>query len=367
MHLLDLMKYNGFTMRKIVYLLGYAIAFAVIFYASNAFAATPQEILNQSLANYDAKTGMSMSGEMKMDMVENIWDKDYVNGPEKASFAISFAQRSLPMTEDGYQDGEGYFKISKLYIEDGDEVLTISDPLKIFWRVVAPNMYIKIDRLPGSIKEQLALIGADLSPITQRWFEFEAPKENVLETLMPAAALGGTNPSDELSSMFKNLGDKNILQITRIEKTYKNAAGDEIVRARVGINKNILYKEYQQELNEAYKITNYKERQEAIKEAREDYEKNLKDARALHMAANINTTKQRLERIELGLTQAEDKEDCTWNADWTDRTCKVVGTTTVKFNAGIWISDANHNRVLTPYNAMTLDEAESFFEEALGL
>ncbi len=354
-------------MNKLAYLLGYAVAFAVIFYASSALAATPQEILNQSLANYDEATGMSMSGEMKMDMVENIWDEAYVNGPEKASFVMSFAQRSLPPDEEGYQDGEGYFKISKLYIEDGEEVFTISDPLKIFWRVVAPNMYIKIDRLPGSIKEQLALLGADLSPITQRWFEFESPRENVMESVMPAAALGSSSPIEELSDMFKNLGDKNILQITRIEKTYKNAAGDEIVRARVGINRNILNREYQKELNEANKIKSYSERQEAIKEARNDYEKNLKDAKALHMAANINTTKQMLQRIEFGLTQTEDKEDCAWNEDLTDRTCKVVGTTTVTFNAGIWINEPNHNRVLKPYNAITMDEAEEFFEAALGM
>jgi hypothetical protein len=359
--------YNIVTMKKITYLLGYAVAFAVIFYASSALAATPQDILNQTLANYDPDTGMNMSGELHMDLRENIWDKSYSNGPERASFSMSFAQRSLPKGEDGYQDGEGYFKINKLYIEDAEDVFTISDPLKIFWRIVKPNMYVKVDQLPESLKTQLAELGADLSPVTQRWFSFDAPQDEDMGDLLPPIAPADVDPTEKILGMFQNLGDKEFLQVLRTEKTFKNAAGEDIIRVRVGINKNVLYREYQLELNEAYKIENRTVRSEAIATAREDYNDNLEDARVLHMAVNINVTTQRLERIEFGLTQTKDKEDCDWNDDFTDEICHVVGQTTVTFRAGIWLNPPDHRQVYIPYNAMSMDEAEGFFEEVLGL
>ncbi len=362
-----LKTYNNVTMKKIAYLVGYAVAFAVIFYASSALAATPQEILNQTLANYDSDIGMNMSGDMNMNLLETISDKTYSNGPQKVSFSMNFAQRSLPKDENGYQDGEGYFRINKMYIEDASDVFTISDPLAIFWRVVAPNMYVKVDRLPESLRNQLAELGADLSPITQRWFSFEAPQGQGVSDLLPPMATGGVDPTDKLLGMFKNLGDKQILQVLSTEKRYKNAQGEDMIRVRVGINRNVLYREYQAELNEAYKIKDYKERTEAIKTARDEYNENLKDARALHMAGNINVTQQKLERIEFGLTQTKDKEDCSWNDDYTDQTCHVVGKTTVTFTAGIWLNAPNHSKVEVPYNAMTMDEAEGFFAEVLGL
>lgn len=354
-------------MRKIVYLVGYAIAFAVIFYASNALAASPQDILNQTLANYDPDTGINMSGQMNMDLQENIWVSDYDNGPERANFSMTFAQRSLPRDASGYQDGDGYFKIDKMYIEDGDEVFTISDPLKIFWRVVAPNMYIKIDRLPESIRNQLIELGADLSPLTQRWFSFDAPQSGEMDSVLPPLGPSDVDPTDKLLGMFKTLGDKEFLQVLSTEKTYKNAAGEDMVRVRVGINRNVLYREYQAELNKAYAIKDYDERREAIETARDEYDDNLDDAKALHMAANINVTQQRLERLEFGLTQTKDKEDCEWNDDLTDQKCRVVGATTVTFSAGIWLNEADHSPIYIPYNAMSMDEAESFFEQVFGL
>ncbi|MDF1496615.1 MAG: hypothetical protein P1P90_00970 [Patescibacteria group bacterium] len=354
-------------MKKIAYLVGYAVAFAVIFYASSALAATPQEILNQTLANYDSDSGMNMSGDMNMDLVETISDNSYYNGPQKVSFSMNFAQRSLPKDDEGYQNGEGYFRINKMYIEDETDVFTISDPLAIYWRIVKPDMYVKVGQLPESLKNQLIELGADLSPITQRWFTFDAPKDEGINEILPPIAPGGVDPTDKLFDMFKNLGDKQFLQVLSTEKRYKNTKGEDMVRVRVGINRNVLYREYQAELNEAYKIKDYKARTEAIKTARDEYNENLIDARALHMAANINVTNQRLERIEFGLTQTKDKEDCDWNDDFTNETCRVVGETTVKFSAGVWLSEANHSQVYIPYNAMTMDEMEGFFAEALGL
>jgi len=363
---MNLSRYNIVTMKRIAYLLGYAVAFAVIFYASSALAATPQEILNQTLANYDSDIGMNMSGDMNMDLMETIWDDSFANGPEKASFSMHFAQRSLPKDEDGYQDGEGYFRINKVYIEDADDAFTISDPLVVFWRAVSPMMYIKVDKLPESLGNQLAELGVDLSPITQRWFSFEAPEDAEMGDLLPPIIPDDTNPTDKLLGMFKDLGDKQILQVLSTEKRYKNTAGEDMVRVRVGINKYVLYSEYQAELNEAYKIKNYAERTEAIKTARDEYNENLIDARALHMAANINVTTQRLERIEFGLTQTKDKEDCDWDDAVPEEICKVVGKTTVTFSAGIWLNAPNYTPVNVPYNAMTMEEAESLFTEMLG-
>jgi hypothetical protein len=213
----------------------------------------------------------------------------------------------------------------------------------------------------------LAELGADLSPITQRWLSFDAPQGEGIHDILPEIAPEGIDPTDKMLNMFRNLGDKQFLQVLSTEKKFKNSAGEDIVRVRVGINRNVLYSEYQAELNEAYKITNYSERTEAIKTARDEYNANLVDAKALHMAANINLATQMVERMEFGLTQAKDKEDCEWNDDYTKETCRVVGKTTVTFRAGIWFNKPNHAPVLVPYNAMSMEEAEGFFAAALGL
>ncbi|MFZ6015250.1 MAG: hypothetical protein ACOYUZ_02725 [Patescibacteria group bacterium] len=354
-------------MRKIAYIIGYAIAFAVIFYASSAFAATPQEIVNQTLANYNSDSGLQMSGNMHIEVKETIWDNTYYRGPKNALFDLEFSQRSLPKDEDGYQDGEGYFKFKKLSIESDTDEFYIDQPITIFWRIAAPNMYIKLDRLPQTISDQLAEMDVDLSAVTQRWFSFEAPEESGMDDLLPPLSSSGADPTKELLNMFNELGDKNFLQVKSTEKRWKNNEGEDIVRVRLGINRSVLYNEYRAELTEAYKIKDYADRQEAIKAAREDYNKNLADAKALHMAANVNITKQKMERLEFGLTQSDDKEDCEWNDDYTDQTCRVIGKSTVVFRAGIWLNETDMSPVNVPYGAMDMDEAEEFFEKAFGL
>lgn len=352
-------------MKNLAYLLGYAVAFAVIFYASSALAAGPQDILNQTLKNY-GKTGVNMSGEMHMDLQENIWVDDYDNGPEKASFSLSFAQRSLSPDQDGYKDGEGYFKIDKLYIEDGEGVFTLSDPLMFFWRMVSENLYFKVGILPQSIKSQLIELGADLSPLTQRWFTFEDAGQESWGDILPEVDPTNSETADNLTEMFATLSDKGFLKITSVEKNYKNSAGQEMARVRIGIDKNVLYREYQAELDEAATITDPEARSRTMELIRKEYKQNLEDAKALHMAANINLDEQRVERIEFGLTQTQDKEDCELNEDFTDEICRKVGETTVTFRAGVWLNEPTNEKVNIPYNAMTMEQAESFFEEVFA-
>ncbi len=352
-------------MKKIAYLLGYAIAFAVIFYASSALAASPQDILNQNLKNYGS-SGANLSGEVHMNLQENVWVDDYVNGPEKANFSLSFAQRSLPADKNGNKDGEGYFKIDKLYIEDGEDVFTLSDPLMLFWRTVSAKMYIKVGMLPESIKNQLTELGADLSPLTQRWFTFDAPRQESWGEFLPQVDPTDSETADNLSEMFATLSDKNFLQVTGVEKRYKNQAGEDMVRVRIDIDKDVVQKKYQDELNEVAKITDPDARSRSMDIIHKEYEQNLEDAEALHMAANINLASQRVERIEFGLKQTQDKEDCEWNDDFTDKTCRVIGQTTVTFRAGIWLSEPTNEKVNIPYNAMTMEQAESFFERVFS-
>ncbi len=343
-------------MRKIIYLAGYAVAFGVIFYASSALAATPQEIINNALSEYNPDSGLNMSGDILVEVKENITDKTFVNGPEAAVFDIHFNQRTLPKNAEGLQDGEGYLRFKKLSVEDATHEFTISEPITVFWRTVNPMMYIKLDKLPESVAQSLGDGLLDLEAMTQRWLAMEAPKQGETSQLLPAMGMEEENPMTEIMNMFQDLSDKKFLQVLRTEKRYKNEAGEEMLRVRIGINRSVLYQEYQKELREAYKIIKYADRMAAIKSAREDYNQNLKDAAGLHMAANLNLTTNRLERMEFGLTQTKDKESCDWNEDWTKQTCKKVGKTTVRFQSGIWFNQPNHEPVEVPYNAINMED-----------
>jgi hypothetical protein len=348
-------------MRKIIYLAGYAVAFGVIFYASSALAATPQEIINNALSQYNPDNGLSMSGDILVEVRENITDKTYVNGPELAIFDINFSQRSLPRDKEGYQDGEGYLRFKKFSLEDATHEFKIDEPITVFWRNVKPMSYFKIDRLPITVDESLSETGINLNAITQRWFTMEDEQESSFSQILPNLGAEDADPMGKILTMFKNLGDKKFLQVLRTEKRYKNTAGEEIARVRVGVNRGVLYQEYQKDLREAYKIIKYTERMEAIKKAREEYNDNLKDAGALHMAANLNLSQNTMERIEFGIIQTKDKEKCDWNDEWTEKTCKKVGTSTVKLQTGIWFNQPDHSPVLVPYNAIDLNDADEFF------
>jgi len=339
-------------MRKILYFIGYLIAFAIIFYAPSVLAATPQEILNSSLAKFDTDNGINITGELNVDVMENRWVKTQTSEPEKASLKFNFTQRSLPKI-DGRQDGEGSLTLLKAYIADQFEEFEIKEPITISWRTVAPMSYVKVEKLPESVSKTFTELGVPLDDMTQHWIEFESSGDKSLaQEVLPVLPKATAEPSNEVLNTFTNLGEKQFLTITKTEKTYKNNKGQDIVRVRVGINKNLLYQEYQKELQAAYKIKDYTERTAAIKTARDEYQENLKDIIKLHMAANINVTTQKLERFEFGFVQTDPKEDCTWNDDYSKQTCKQIGTTTVTMGGGFWLHELDLSPIYIPYNAM---------------
>ena len=337
-------------MRKILYFLGYLIAFAIIFYAPSVFAATPQEILNSSLANFDTDKGVNITGELNVNVLENRWIKTDAPEPQKASLKFNFSQRSLPKVDD-HQDGEGSLTLLKAYIADQFNEFKIDEPITISWRTLSPYSYVKVEKLPDSVAKTLSDMGVNLDEITQHWIEFESKQdESFAQEVIPVLPSATAEPSQEVLNTFTGLGEKQFLTITSTEKTYKNAKGENIVRVRVGINRNLLYQEYQKELQDAYKIKDYTQRVEAIKTSKDEYQDNLQDLAKLHMAANINVTTQRLERFEFGFIQTDPKEDCSWNDDYTKEVCKQVGTTTVTMGGGFWLHDLDLSPVYIPYN-----------------
>jgi len=331
--------------------------FAIIFYASSALAATPQEIINNALSEYNTDKGLNITGDMLVEVKENITDKAYQDGPEHAVFDIQFNQRSLSLNAEGEQNNEGYLRLKKFLIEDNTHEFAITEPLTVFWRVVYPYMYIKLDKLPEPMTQSLKENNFDLEIFTQKWLRMEASEQNTPAEILSMLHSDDMDPTKKIMDMFKELGDKKFLQVLRTEKKYKNEAGDDMIRVRIGINRGVLYQEYQKELREAYKISKYSDRMTAIKTARDEYNQNLKDASELHMAGNLNLTTNRLERIEFGLIQTKNKESCDWNDDWSKKTCKKIGTSTVRLQTGIWFNTPNHTPIEIPYNALNMEDS----------
>ncbi len=258
---------------------------------SLAASQSPQQALTSALKNEMTRTtgSMQMAGRLGFEYAPMKRGEPVGKG----SVAFSMSARALSAT-----NGEGRLSIDSAEasgIPDMPEGVTIESPLSIQWKMVDGTFYVQLEKAPDSLlamsKDQM---GMDLGLILGRWIKFDT----------------GANTSTDFFKLLssgdlarglriKNFFDRNsILQVTRVEKRTKNAAGEDIWRMRVRVNPAVVNFFYREALRNLPKSG--KARTDALKSLNASFVKIRVSLARTSMAVNVNVTKKLIERFEVG-------------------------------------------------------------------
>ena len=299
---------------------------------SLAASQSPQQALTSALKNEMTRTtgSMQMAGRLGFEYAPMKRGEPVGKG----SVAFSMSARALSAT-----NGEGRLSIDSAEasgIPDMPEGVTIESPLSIQWKMVDGTFYVQLEKAPDSLlamsKDQM---GMDLGLILGRWIKFDT----------------GANTSTDFFKLLssgdlarglriKNFFDRNsILQVTRVEKRTKNAAGEDIWRMRVRVNPAVVNFFYREALRNLPKSG--KARTDALKSLNASFVKIRVSLARTSMAVNVNVTKKLIERFEVGGKYPETTK---------------TGKTTITVAVGTSMSPNAGEPVFAPSPALTPEE-----------
>ncbi|MCK9360965.1 DsbA family protein [Patescibacteria group bacterium] len=334
---------------------------------SLAATPTPQQALTEALKSELTRS----AGSLQMAGRVNVDYKPYKRGEPAGTGHVAFSMnaRTLPTTDGAKPtlknvQSEGRFAIESADLSglpDSPEGFKLESPLSVQWKIVDGTFYVQLEKAPSSLVSMWQDLGMDLNQIIGRWVKFSAdenelPDEVFAETA-PADFIKLISSGDVARSLrMKNFFDRNpILQVTRVEKRFKNAAGEDIWRMRVRVNPAVVTFFY----NEAYRDLpkSGTSRTEALKSLNASFAKIRLTLARTSMAANVNVAKKFIERFEVGGKYPETTKDCTYNFNLKRSVCTNTGTLTITVSAGASMSPNAGDPVTAPFMSITPEEA----------
>ncbi len=333
---------------------------AAILLPATVLAATPQQMLNTAI-KANLKAPYRLGGEIKID----ITDKPVVRTErtKTANIVMRFNQRVQNETA-GSEAGEGSFTLASFRAsgeQDGDPDLTLGGPMTFEWKNIGRVSYVKISSLPSELTEQLTVLDIDLSKLTNRWIKIDltGSEDGILSQIPLAPELPIDPTSGEMSlSELLNLSRIQPLIVSRVESRKTLADGRNIIRLRVRVNPSFVNE--LQRIDRAKIERNDPERTEKLTELNEKYVAIRKFIANLHMAMEMDTSTERLTRIEMGGRQSEPTKACEMNARLKREVCKIVSYKTISYAIGINIETDRGEPVVPPSDATDL---MTIFEE----
>ncbi len=337
---------------KLTKFAGLAASAALLLSAVPALAATPQEIITNALKNYNPDGASRLSGEVTVNVKEVRYRATANKYPEEANVVMRFDQRALAKT-DGVQNSEGRFTLQKFDMKSEGQSISLPNAVHFNWKYVSPTLYGYVEKVPQVLVDALKS-EVDLAPYLDQWYKIELPKES-------SSLLTGSAQAQQVgmaAGLAKELAEKQAVRVIGTEKTYKNAAGETMVRVRVHANKSALAKEHYAQLREAYKIKKYADRRARIAELNKEYADTLKELNKIHAVAVVNQTKSTLDRVEMSVAQTEPKKECAFNK-YDKYVCSTVGVTKVNVLAGISILTPDTNTIIVPSDAKVFEPLQN--------
>ncbi len=338
---------------KLTKFAGLAASASLLFAAMPALAATPQEIINASLKNISSEGAMRIVGEVNVQVREKFYRAADKQGPEAVDVTMRFDQRALAL-QNGTQDSEGRFTLAKFEMVSDSQKITLPQPVTLDWKYLNPALYAYVSNVPQALIDTLKG-ELDLTPYVNQWYKLEMPAG-------ATQAVTGQQQISEINGLAKNLADKQVLRVTRTEKTWTNANGDKLARVRIAANRAALNADRLASLREAYKIKNYTERRSAIAAINKEYSDTLKELAKIQAVAEVNTTKNTVDRVEISFAQTDPKKSCTWNDATNKSVCRTIGTTSVKILGGVSFLPTTNAPVLVPSEAKTFEPLQNIFQ-----
>ncbi len=335
-----------------------AISLATIAIPWSAMAATSDQLLDKAVKSMDGMTSYKMDFEMNMDIGERVIGKpkDGMTGQIK----IRISSRILDK-----ENGEGRLALDRFTIsgkESGSEIsFNLDQPVAIDWIITDKKLYFNLSQAPATLLDFAHdTLGLDLSPLVGTWIGIDMP--NGVNDIKDLPLLSSTAVTRDLP---QNLGEQAairklpIFRVNSIEKRMKNASGDDILRLRVRVNPSLIYAVQQAEIKALPRDKYYRTELTALNKRYVELRTNLAK---IGMAINLNVTKNRVDRMELGGNIQEPTQTCTYDARLKRNVCKTSSIRTYKFSVGINIAPAGSTPVTAPFMWKTVEEIMSLLE-----
>jgi hypothetical protein len=319
-----------------------------------AIAATPEQSLDKAVKAMDSMTSYKLDLDMKLDIGERVIGKP--GSGMTGQIAIKLGTRVLDK-----QNGEGQLSLERFSmkgVESGSEIaFTLDQPMSIEWQMTGDKLYFRLAQVPSMVVDFLkSNFEVDIAPVVGTWIGMDAP--NGVNDLKNLPLISSQNITGELPASITAqaaIRKLPIFRVIAIEKRMKNAAGDDIMRLRVRINPALINAVQAAEIKALKRDKYYREELTAINKRYLELRKNLSK---LFMVVNLNVTKNRVERMEVGGNIEEPVETCAYNARLKRDVCKTASVRTYKISLGINIAPAGSDPIYVPMTWKTLEEIQ---------
>jgi len=331
-----------------------AMSLTALVLPMSAMAATPEQTLDKAVKSMDAMTSYRLDMDMKLDIGERVIGKP--GAGISGQVAIKLGTRVLDK-----QNGEGRLSVERFSItgvDTGQELsFSFDQPLAIEWQMTGNKLYFRLAQVPTMVADYLKTnLEIDLAPLIGVWVGMDAPNGiNDLKNLQltPLQSIASELPQN--TSTLAALRKLPLFRILAIEKRIKNPAGDDMIRLRVRINPALINAVQIAEIKALPRDKYYRKELTALNKRYVELRKNLGK---LFMAVNLNVSKNRVDRIEIGGTIDEPTETCTYNTRLKRNVCKVSSVRMFKISLGINIAPAGNEPIQPPLIWKTLEEIQ---------
>lgn len=321
----------------------------------SAIAATPEQSLDKAVKAMDSMTSYKLDMDMKMDIGERVIGKP--GSGMTGQIAIKLGTRVLDK-----QNGEGRLSLERFSIkgvESGTEIaFTLDQPMAVEWQMTGDKLYFRLAQVPVMVTDFLKTnLEIDIAPIIGVWIGMDAPNGvNDLKNLPIISSQSLARDLPENITTQSAIRKLPLFRVISVEKRMKNAAGDDLMRLRVRINPALINAVQQAEIKALKRDKYYREELTAINKRYVELRKNLGK---LFMVVNLNITKNRVERMEVGGNIEEPVETCSYNTNLKRNVCKTASVRIYKLSAGINIAPAGTDPIAVPVTWKTLEEIQN--------
>lgn len=317
------------------------VSAALIALPLSTFAATPQQILN-NLPVQTTPKAQRLQGVLNLGVKsrENLKNAK----TEEVKMSLSLDQRLVPNTTGSY-DSEGRLALNKL--ESKELPFSFTEAFSIQWKWVNKRVYLMIDKIPTVVLDYARKNDVPLSDLMNRWFVLDASFMDSFEKL--ASSQNSLSPLD-LQKLSK---DRPFIAV-RQEKTWKNPAGEQMVRIRARLNPSYISKMQAAETAKLDKKSPFYASE--LKELRARQAKIASTLRNMIFALEVNTTKNQLSRVEIAGAQTETQQDCVYNAKSKRDVCKLASTQYITYATGFSFLPDTGVAIEEPFNSTNLLE-----------
>lgn len=340
------MKINSFFCKAVT-----SIGVAALFAPSLALAATPQQLLSASIVSMNAHPATRVTGTINITVSERAWTK--VHTPSSGLIGISFDYRVVSSTG-SLQEGEGRFTLEKFSYKTvpppNATLLTLTpteislpEPIAIDWKTTNRTMYLLINSLPQQFIDMAAAMDVDVTVFVGKWLSFDL---SMLEELVKEKE----SPSAEMLLDHKKLSAlQNPFQLRYVEKRYKNAKGEDMLRLRVRLNPSMIWGLQQAEIKAVNRLA--LDRWKQISAINKRYAELRRTLSHFQLVAIVNQTTGALDRIEIGGSETKPKKTCTWSTRLVRTVCTNTYSQTVKVSIGLNFLKDSGTPVLAPFTS----------------